>query len=158
MDITKASPATYGLEDGEAGAIVTSPPYLCMADYALGQRLSYEWLAPSLLGSDFDREIGSRRLRFRKDGSVVTASYFEAVESFAALAGRLVRKGGYVAVVLGHPHAKAYRDISLTKRLDDALMGRGFELLWSTQRPIYWHRNHGYARLKKERVSVHVRV
>ena len=84
--------------------------------------------------------------------------YFEALDSFASLAGRLVQKGGYVSVVLGHPHAKAYRDVSSTGRLDEALRAHGFELLWSTERPIHWHRNHGYARLKKERVSVHVKA
>ena len=158
IDITGATPESYGLKDGQSGAIITSPPYLCMADYTLGQRLSYEWLAPSLLATDYERELGSRRLRLRKKSSLVTAMYFEALDSFASLAGRLVRKGGYVSVVLGHPHAKAYRDVSSTGRLDEALRAHGFELLWSTERPIHWHRNHGYARLKKERVSVHVKA
>jgi hypothetical protein len=129
-----------------------------MADYALGQRLSYEWLAPTLLATDFEGEIGSRRLRLRRQSSEVSVQYLEALDSFAFLAGQLVRKGGYVAVVLGHPHAKAYRDVSPTSRLDKALKVQGFELLWSTDRPIHWHRNFGYARLKKERVSVHVKA
>jgi hypothetical protein len=29
-------------------------------------------------------------------------------------------------------------------------------MVWSTWRPINWHRNHGYARLKEERIAVYV--
>ena len=36
IDITGATPESYGLKDGQSGAIITSPPYLCMADYTLG--------------------------------------------------------------------------------------------------------------------------
>src|SRR5262249_11508749 len=108
VNINGATAASFDLKRGQVGAIITSPPYLCMADYALGQRLSYEWLAPSLLPTDFESEIGSRRLRLRRKNKEVSERYFEGLESFASLAGQLVRKGGYVAVVLGLPHAKAY--------------------------------------------------
>jgi HD superfamily phosphohydrolase len=158
VDVTTATAESYGLRQGEVGAIITSPPYLCMADYALGQRLSYEWLAPTLLKRDFDREIGSRRLRLNRKTDVVATKYLEGLDSFASVAGQLVRKGGYVAVVMGQPHAKAYRGVSATGRLDKALKAQGFEAVWSTERPIHWHRNHGYARLTKERVSVHVKA
>lgn len=158
-DVLSATPDSYGLTDGSVGAIITSPPYLCMADYALGQRLSYEWLAPPLLQTDFAREIGPRRQRLKKGHAAeIIGQYINALSSFASLAGRLVRSGGFVAVVLGEPVAAQFRDAAVTAALDRALEAHGFTPLWSTERPIHWHRNHGYARLKKERVSVHVRT
>ena len=157
VDAGSASAKSYGLSGGDVGAIITSPPYLCMADYALGERLSYEWLAPALLNVDFEKEIGARRLRLRRKPALVIADYVSALESFARLAGKVVRKGGYVAVVLGQPVAKEYRGANVLDRLDEALETNGFEPLWRTDRPIHWHRNHGYARLKKERVSVHLK-
>lgn len=158
VDVTSASPESYGLTDGSVGAIITSPPYLCMADYALGQRLSYEWLAPPLLQADFVREIGSRRQRLKKGHAPeIVLRYKHALSAFATLAARLVRRGGFVGVVLGEPVATQFSGAAVTAALDDALSARGFSLLWSTDRPIHWHRNHGYARLRKERVSVHVK-
>ena len=158
VDVSTATPSSYGLEEGQVGAIVTSPPYLCMADYALGQRLSYEWLAPTLLEADFQREMGARRLRSRRDSELVIREYKRGLESFAALAGRLVRNGGYVGVVLGQPLAKQFRSAQVTTHLDAALEANGFEHLWHVDRRIHWHRNHGYARLKTERVSVHIKA
>jgi hypothetical protein len=37
--------------------------------------------------------------------------------------------------------------------VDESLSENGFTQIWTTDRPIHWHRNHGYARLKKERVD-----
>jgi len=158
VDVTSATPESYGLCDGEVGAIITSPPYLCMADYALGLRLSYGWLLPGLMNPDFKHEIGARRLRLRGKQDFVVARYCQSLNLFAALAGRAVRKGGFVAVVLGQPLATQYRDAQVLASLDNALRENGFEALWETDRAIHWHRNFGYARLKKERISVHVKM
>jgi len=158
VDIRTATPESYGLHDGEVGAIITSPPYLCMADYALGQRLSYEWLSPGNLSVDFEREIGARRLRLKNKAEQVIAEYCKALDSLASLAGRTLRKGGFLAIVLGQPLAKQYRKAKLLAHLDEALEQNGLDPLWQTDRAIHWHRNHGYARLKKERISVHVKA
>jgi len=157
VDITTATPESYGLQGGQVGAIITSPPYLCMADYALGQRLSYGWLAPNELSIDFDREIGARRLRLKKKPEEVIAEYCKGLRSLASLARRVLRTGGFLAIVLGQPVAKQFRNARLLSRLDEALDENGFEPLWQIDRPIHWHRNHGYARLKKERISVHIK-
>jgi HD domain-containing protein len=157
VDIRTATPESYDLKDGEVGAIITSPPYLCMADYALGQRLSYEWLSPSDLTIDFECEIGARRLRLRNKSEEVVADYCKALDSLANLARRVLRKGGFLAIVLGQPVAKQYRNAQLLARLDEVLEKNGFDPVWQTERAIHWHRNHGYARLKKERISVHVK-
>jgi hypothetical protein len=156
--VNEATPETYGLSEGIVDALITSPPYLCMADYALGQRLSYEWLAPTLMSVDFERELGARRLRLKRQPDSVIAAYYKGLDSFAAIAERVVRRGGYVAVILGQPGSKEFRDAEAAAHLDKALQARGFERLWQKDRMIHWHRNHGYARLKTERVSVHVKI
>ncbi len=158
VDVKAATPESYGLSDGQVGAIITSPPYLCMADYALGQRLSYEWLSPTVLDVDFQREIGARRLRLGCKSELVVGQYCEALDSFVKLAGRVLRKGGFLAIVLGQPLAKQFRNSKVLAHLDNALEANGFCPLWRTDRVIHWHRNHGYARLKKERISVHVKT
>ena len=158
VDIRSAGPESYGVGRGDVGAIVTSPPYLCMADYALGHRLSYEWLAPTMLEEDLRREIGARRLRLRHGRAEETiAEYQKQLQAFARLSSDLVRPGGFVAVVLGQPVAKNYRDAAVVEWFDGSMAGAGFERVWARDRTINWHRNHGYARLRQERVSVHIR-
>jgi hypothetical protein len=155
LDASTATPQDYGAEPGSVGAIITSPPYLCMADYSLGQRLSYYWLAPTALASDFEKEIGARRHRFRP--SLASERYFSAIEKFAETAARLLRHGGFLATVLGSPVAESFKGLKIVERVDEIFRQAGFESLWSQVRPIHWHRNQGYQRLKKERVSVHVK-
>ena len=158
VDVRTAVADSYGVAKGDVGAIVTSPPYLCMADYALGHRLSYEWLAPTMLQEDFRREIGARRLRL-KDGRAeeTMREYREQLDGFARLCGEVVRSTGFVAVVLGQPVAKRYKDAAVVDWFDGAMASAGFQRMWTKERTINWHRNHGYARLRKERVSVHVK-
>jgi HD superfamily phosphohydrolase len=156
LDARNASPEDYGVEPGAVGAIITSPPYLCMADYTLGQRLSYYWIAPGALQSDFEKEIGARRQRFQPASAA--ERYFSSMEKFAQTAARLLRGGGFLATVLGRPVAKSFKATRVVERVDEIFQGAGFDPLWSQVRPIHWHRNQGYQRLKNERVSVHVRL
>lgn len=153
-DVSSATPSDYGLKAGSVGAIITSPPYLCMADYTLGQRLSYELFFPSAMARDFAAEIGSRRQRFQRDRAL--EAYRVGVRHFAALAKQLLRVGGFLATVVGSPTAADYQDLDLIEEMDSTLKEAGFENIWHTCGPINWHRNHGYARLKQERIAVHV--
>lgn len=155
LDVTTATVADYDLTPGSVDGIVTSPPYLCMSDYVLGQRLSYEWMFEGALPLDFAQEIGARRLRFQS--AVAITQYFDAMGKFAKLAAQMIRPGGFLATVLGAPVAERFKDISVLEKFDRGLSQHGFELLWEKERTINWHRNHGYARLKNERVAVHVR-
>lgn len=154
LDARTSVPADYGIPGGSAAAIITSPPYLCMADYSLGLRLSYPWIAPEALKQDFDREIGSRRTRFSPERAV--ESYLGDMGRFAKLAAGLLRRNGFFATVLAAPVAVAFKDLDLITKIDRIFASEGFELLWHRWRPIHWHRNHGYERLKQERVAVHV--
>ena len=153
LDARKATPIDYGIEPNSAAAIITSPPYLCMTDYSLGNRLSYYWLHDFDLEYDFDREIGARRQRFNP-GKAIEA-YYQSMAQFGERAAHILREGSYLATVLGIPEAKAFKDEAVLERVDELLKDSGFRLMWSHWRPVYWNRNHGYARLRKERVAVY---
>jgi HD superfamily phosphohydrolase len=154
LDALTASPDDYGVVRHSLPAIITSPPYLGMSDYALGNRLSYYWLERESLDADFRIEMGARRKRFAS-GTVVQ-NYFGDMKRFAALAHGLLRPGGMLATVLGTPEATAFRDLDVLNEVDRILTEAGLDLLWSRVRAISWHRNHGYQRLRTERVAVYV--
>lgn len=154
LDACTASCEDYGVDAGSVGGIITSPPYLCMADYTLGQRLSYYWIAPSAFKADFDKEVGARRLRFRTKAAL--DAYFSSLEKFAQNSAKLLRSGGFLATVLGNPVAERFKGVRVLDRVDRIYREAGFELLWNHSRRINWHRNQGYQRLLRERVSVHV--
>ena len=155
LNACDASPEDYGVQPGSIDGIITSPPYLCMADYTLGQRLSYHWIAPTALQSDFKKEIGARRQRFRPGEAA--ENYFASIGQFARSAANLLRSGGFLATVLGSPVAESFKNMRVIERIDKIFHAAGFELLWDQTRLIHWHRKQGYQRVRNERVSVHVR-
>jgi HD superfamily phosphohydrolase len=134
-------------------AIVTSPPYLCMTDYTLGQRLSYYWLFREQMTPDFQAEIGSRRSRFATQKAL--DEYIRDMHLFANSASNVLKPGGFLATVVGQPLAAKYADKEILLQLSQIFSEYGFKEIWSIMRPIYWHRNHGYARLKQEKISVY---
>ncbi len=154
-DITKSVSTDFNIEPNSIAGIITSPPYLCMADYTLGQRLSYYWLFPEKMEEDFKNEIGPRRSRMKN--GIALNDYFEDMAKFAENAASLLKENGFLATVVGTPVAKAYNENKILNALDSIFSNAGFELFWDTMRPIHWHRNHGYARLKEERIAVHIK-
>ncbi len=160
VDARSGVPADYGVDPGSIAAIITSPPYLCMTDYTLGNRLSYYWLAPERMTVDFAAEISPRRRRPRKPADVArvdstVTAYISDITKFAQSAASLLRAGGYLAIVLGTPVATAFEGRQVFDEVDKVLEDSGFKPIWDTWRSISWSRNHGYARLKRERLSVH---
>lgn len=154
VDAINGTVADYGIEANSVAAVITSPPYLCMSDYALGQRLSYYWLFPEALETDFRREVGARRRR--TDPPRATEEYFRALSSFAVNTRTILRPGGFLAVVLGEPVAVSFRDTGAATRLDSLLGDVGICKVWEANRPIHWHRNQGYQRLRSESLRVYV--
>lgn len=154
VDASKAKPEDYGVNSHSVAAIISSPPYLCMSDYTLGQRLSYYWLFPDSLNCDFEREIGARRRR--SDPKRAARDYFNSLTSFASSVVGLLRPGGFLALVLGEPVATSFQGIEVVATIDDIFREVGICRLWDTSRPIYWHRNQGYQRLRTESVRVYV--
>jgi hypothetical protein len=155
-DITKSNAGDFNLQPGSIAGIITSPPYLCMADYTLGQRLSYEWLFPEKMSVDFKNEVGARRSRIQKEQAL--ENYLNRMRLFAKTSCELLRKDGFLATVVGAPLATLYKEKNILIELDKIFLDEGLKLLWETNRPISWHRNHGYARLKEERIAVHIKM
>ena len=142
----------YGLHAESVDGVITSPPYLCMADYSLGNRLSYYWLFPDRLELDFGIEIGARR---RRSSPIETErKYFSDLGCFVVLCRELIKPQGFLALVLGEPQAKAFQGSDVAGRVRRMVEEEGFSHLWATWRPITWHRNHGYQRLRQEKVMV----
>ena len=154
-NVDSAGPEDYCLAPQSTGGIITSPPYLGMSDYSLGQRLSYAWLFPDYLARDFDDEVGARRRRFNPTKAF--EDYMASIGRFAQLSKRVLRPGGFVAMVVGAPEANNFKDMNVLNSVDAAFLNQGFSLLWETWRPINWHRNHGYERLKTEKLTVFVK-
>jgi HD superfamily phosphohydrolase len=154
LDATQAAPSEYGLDPHSVAAIITSPPYVGMADYSLGNRLSYYWLAPSRLDADFELEVGARRKRSSR--AALLTSYLLSMENFAQRALELLRPGGFLAAVIGSPQARLYADQDIGRQVEQRFFAAGFKPIWSHDREISWHRNHGYQRLTTERISVYV--
>lgn len=155
-NIVNSSPDIYGVNPNSVDAIITSPPYLCMTDYALGQRLSYYWLNPKSLDSDFHCEIGARRSR--SSPSKVTEEYFHKMQSLPKLAKEILVPNGLVITILGQPVAKSFAKTEVFEKCDDFFVKNNFEVIWSTWRQIHWHRNQGYQRLRQEKITVYKAV
>ena len=152
---TTSVPNDYKIAPESAGGIITSPPYLCMSDYSLGQRLTYAWLFPEYMNRDFNEEVGARRRR--SNPSKAIRDYLESMDKFADLCNLLLRQGGFAALVMGAPEATAFRELNILNSVDEIFLRHGFSLLWENWRPINWHRNHGYERLKTEKLTVFVK-
>jgi HD superfamily phosphohydrolase len=153
-DVISLTPSSINISENSVAGIITSPPYLCMIDYTLGQRLSYLWLFPHLMDSDFGREIGARRNRTNPEKAL--NDYLENIRLFATNAKSFLRKDGYLATVFGAPTANSFKDKDIIGMIDKTFLDLGFRNMWDRYRPISKHRNHGLTSLDKERISVHI--
>ena len=153
-NITSANPSDYNIENNSVDAIITSPPYLCMVDYTYGNRLPYYWLFPERFEEDFKMEIGSRRSRFN---SSAKNTYLHGMRKFAQQSQKFLKKNGYLATIIGSPLAQKYAEMNIVDEVYSIFEEEGYELLWTNSRQIHWHRNHGLAKLKEERIAVHIK-
>lgn len=153
-DVRLLTPQIANIEPKSVAGIVTSPPYLCMIDYTLGQRLSYEWLFPELLEVDFIKEIGSRRKRTNPSKALL--EYLDDFKNFANMSKAFLRKNGYLSLVIGEPTANAFKDKYIFENIDLIMQNAGFRLIWEKMRPISKHRNHGLRSLNEEKIVLYV--
>jgi hypothetical protein len=58
---------------------------------------------------------------------------------------------------MGAPESTKFKDENILNLIDSMMLQHGFSLFWEKWRPINWHRNHGYERLKTEKLTVFVR-
>jgi len=88
---------SLSLQDSSVDLLLSSPPYVGMIDYALANRLTYLWHGWDL-EEDRDAEIGARYRRNRRDAVEV---YLEAMRTVVGEVSRILRPGGYCAIVIG---------------------------------------------------------
>lgn len=154
LDARYASAEDYGIYENSVDGIITSPPYLCASDYVLGQRLSYYWLDGFDMDQDFARELGARRSRFRP--AEAYENYIKGLGEFAAKAKTILKHKGYLVTVMAAPVSQVFRELNLIAEFDNLLDDNEFTKIWEIERPIHWHRNFRYAKIKSERIAVHV--
>ncbi|OON70290.1 hypothetical protein B0919_06045 [Hymenobacter sp. CRA2] len=154
LDAKTISAQDLGILPNSIDAIITSPPYLCMVDYTYGNRLPYYWLFPEAFDHDHAEEIGARR---RRNNPVkAKQSYLRDMRAFARNSKALIKPGGYLATVIGSPLAQTWAESNIVDEVYQIFEEEGFQLMWSHTRQIQWHRNHGLAKLKAERIAVHI--
>ncbi len=122
--VTRSDIRSSNVSDSTVDLIVTSPPYLGMIDYTLANRLTYIWMNWPLQ-SDIALEIGARRYRNRPSA---LNDYLHAMEAAAGQMHRILRKGGYCALVIGS--SRAYPD---TVNAVIKLFAEKFHLVWGPQ-------------------------
>lgn len=95
--------------------VVTSPPYPRMIDYVKSQRLSYNFLDKNF-GDYVNKEIGARYRRGRRD---FLSSYRESINDINNQIIRLLKKGGYLCVVLPDYEEKDNRKRVIEEIVED---------------------------------------
>ena len=95
--VSRSDSRSLPFYDNAVDLVVTSPPYIGMIDYTRANRLTYLWHQWPL-GTDKVNEIGAR---YRRDRLREYESYLAAIETSAGEFSRVLRTGGYCAIVIG---------------------------------------------------------
>jgi hypothetical protein len=95
--VCRADSRSLPFDESVVDLIITSPPYIGMIDYTRGNRLTYLWHQWPL-ASDKVTEIGAR---YRRDRLREFESYLTAIETSVAEFSRVLKTGGYCAIVIG---------------------------------------------------------
>ena len=134
IDIAAITPRLYGnhavirsdaqripLRTDSVDLVVTSPPYLGMIDYARANRLTFAWFGWDL-SREMQNEIGARFKRNRRTGK---AEYIESMSVVSDEIVRILRPGGYCAIVIGS--SRRFPDVS---RVIIDLFARALTTVW----------------------------
>jgi DNA modification methylase len=145
------------LESNHVDFVMTSPPYYGVADYVKSQRLSYLWFDKDELASDrlgfreFEKlraeESGARSNRFRKNSH---ALYMSFITQFFAQSFRVLKSGGFMALVVGESNARA----STTDELIALALLEGFTLHLRRERNIKVSRRRLMAKVQCEDILI----
>lgn len=113
--------------------VLTSPPYFGMNDYVRSQYLTWLIFQWSEYEADVANESGSRRSR---NSRTALGSYFsDMYESFLSI-HRILKKGGYLALILGSSTTKLAREIDPLVEMEKQLNDIGFDRIWQGRRRI----------------------
>jgi hypothetical protein len=85
------------LQSNSVDLIVTSPPYVGMIDYTRANRLLYRWMGWPMEG-ERKEEIGAR---FKRGRQGAAAEYLSEMRVCWSEFTRVLRSGGYCAIVIG---------------------------------------------------------
>lgn len=121
------------LADNSIDVIVTSPPYESVTDYTKAHRLSYLFLDLGEMKTFKDKEIGARWKRARPTR---INDYLADMSIVFAELSRVLRVGGYLALVIGEGDSTRARGgvlMQLWHMLGNQL---GFELQYRTTRTL----------------------
>jgi len=129
MSVHRWDARSLPLQDSSVDAVICSPPYLNMIDYALANRLTYLWYGWPL-ADDKEQEIGARFARRRR--SAVEDYLFQIKSAFGEIC-RCLKLGRYCAVVIGvsRPHGE-----ELLKRFIDSVNLTGLRSIWGPSKRV----------------------
>ena len=103
------------IKEGTVDLVVTSPPYPRMIDYIKSQRLSFNFYNENF-GDYVGREIGARYRRSRRD---FLDTYEKDIKQVNAKVVKLLKKNGYMCVVLPDYEATDDRKSVIEKIIED---------------------------------------
>ena len=103
------------IEEETVDLVVTSPPYPRMIDYVKSQRLSFNFFNENF-GDYVGREIGARYRRSRRD---FLDTYEKDIKQVNAKVVKLLKKNGYMCVVLPDYEATDNRKEVIEKVVED---------------------------------------
>ncbi len=136
--------------DGEVGLIVTSPPYLGCNDYARSMRLTQLFFPSQTLRSSAELEIGARWKRGR---SSAADEYLKDMKRSLNECKRVLRKGGYFALVYGQGTGRVRTSDVVQQVWDYVTEDLEFTKVFDTGRKIRFHRIR-FPTVMNERVAV----
>jgi methylase of polypeptide subunit release factors len=122
---------------GEIGLIVTSPPYLGCNDYAKSMRLTQLFFPSQTLRSSAELEIGARWKRKRASAA---DAYLKDMRQSLNECKRVLRKGGYLALVFGQGTGKVRTSDVVKQVWDYVTDDLKFTKVFDTGRKIRFHR------------------
>lgn len=144
------------VEERSVDLVMTSPPYLGVADYVKSQRLTFLWFATHRLGLSKEElefealrraEVGTRSGRHATSSR---SNYIAYMEKFMYACARILKADGYLAIVLGDSAAReSTRDV-----IAAAALQAGFRLHFDRSRQIKTTRRRLMARVGGETISV----
>jgi hypothetical protein len=94
---------SLSIPDQCVDAVITSPPYVGVIDYVRANRLLYLWMGWPF-DEDRQAEIGARYKRQRTKGRVIS-EYLTAMDQCWAESARVLRPGGFCAIIIGESRA-----------------------------------------------------
>lgn len=111
------------LTDRSVDLVITSPPYVGVIDYVRANRMLYLWMGWPF-DEDREAEIGARFKR-QRTRQRVEAEYISAMDQCWSEFDRVLKPGGYCAIVIGE--SRAFPGVYARALAD---MGKRLDLVW----------------------------